>query len=602
VLKILYYFITLIMLSLLVINSSSYAQNYSSSSNNDNSTSTSNYIYNNNDYNSNNLEITTNDTITKTLSSSAALSYKFEPFLSLDGTTFKEIPNDYTLTLNNFAIAAWINTNQSTLSESPLLVNKGGFNSEEEGDNMNYGIWLSKYGNIQGGFETKSGENLQVSSSAKYNDGKWHFILLSYDGSVLKLDIDGKQISTKNTNGAIPDTTGKEPLRIGANSLENDKYFTGYIDEVRVWNRGLTNEETSQIYANHTFNSKGQIVYLDFKNNDSSNKEISNSNKSNNNVINNNTSNKASLYTNETSEIDNNNNNNFNIAVAADWGCDDAAKKTVENIQEKDPELVIANGDLSYEESSKCWFDIIKPLKSKMKIAMGDHEYSNTKRGAASIVNQYLEPLNLEKTYYSFDINNVHVTVIDPYIEYGPTSAQYRFIENDLKTASTNPQIDWKFVVESRPMYTSSSVHPADSTIRDIYHPIFDKYEVDLVFSSDNHNYQRTFPLKYNSNADSSNPIISDKNQINYHEDYQGQIYFITGTAGRSHYEIKEQAPFIAKQDDKHFGFLNIDIDGKTLKGTFYANESELPNSYYVDYQNNIIDEFTISKVDINNK
>ena len=53
-------------------------------------------------------------------------------------------------------------------------------------------------------------------------------------------------------------------------------------------------------------------------------------------------------------------------------------------------------------------------------------------------------------------------------------------------------------------MYTSPSKHPADYTIRDIYHPLFDKYGVDLVFSGDNHNYQRTFPLKYNNNGGDS--------------------------------------------------------------------------------------------------
>ena len=73
-------------------------------------------------------------------------------------------------------------------------------------------------------------------------------------------------------------------------------------------------------------------------------------------------------------------------------------------------------------------------------------------------------------------------------------------------------------------------------------------------------------------------------------------IYLITGTAGRSHYEIKQQAPFIAKQDDKHFGFLNIDIDDETLKGTFYKNEGEQGFSYVSFQQNNIIiDHFTIS-------
>jgi hypothetical protein len=196
-------------------------------------------------------------------------------------------------------------------------------------------------------------------------------------------------------------------------------------------------------------------------------------------------------------------------------------------------------------------------------------------------------------------MNNVHVTVIDPFIDYGSTSNQYRFIENDLKTASTNPNIDWIFVVESTPMYTSPSKHSANSTIRDTYHPIFDKYDVDLVFSSDNHNYQRTFPLKYNSNADSSNnPIIVDRNQNNYKNNDKGDgvIYLITGTAGRSHYELEGQAPFVAKQDDEHFGFLDIDIDGKKLKGTFYVNESELPNYDYVNFQNNILDQFTISK------
>ncbi len=69
---------------------------------------------------------------------------------------------------------------------------------------------------------------------------------------------------------------------------------------------------------------------------------------------------------------------------------------------------------------------------------MGYHEYSDTSGGARGIFNQYLKPLNLEKTYYSFDINNVNITVIDPFIDYGSTSNQYRFIENDKKNASTN--------------------------------------------------------------------------------------------------------------------------------------------------------------------
>ena len=313
-----------------------------------------------------------------------------------------------------------------------------------------------------------------------------------------------------------------------------------------------------------------------------------------------------SLITNNTA-----NRHHFNIAITADWGCEKDTKKTVENIQNKDPELVLSAGDASYHKSSECWFDIIKPLKSKMKIAMGDHEYSDTTGGVTGVLNQYLKPLNLQKTYYSFDINNVHVVVIDPFIDYGHNSVQYQFIENDLKTASNNPNIDWTFIVESTPIYTSLAQHPGDSAIRDTYNPLFDRYSVDLVFTSDNHNYQRTFALKYNSeDGVSSNPIIADSNQNNYYfindnndgyddinNKHKGVIYLIVGTGGRSLYPIKEQAPFVAKQDDKHFGFLNLDIDGKTLKGSFYANEHELPHYHYIGYHDNIIDEFTISKI-----
>lgn len=228
------FFITLIVVSLLAIKSI-----YAETSNNNTSTNLkiANYI-------------------------SSTSSYRFEPFLLVNGTDYKDVPHDDTLSFDNFTIVAWINTNQSNLVDPAHIVNKGGFNNEDKGKNMNYGIWLSKNGNIQGGFETESGKNFQVSSPIKYNDGKWHYVLLTYNGSLLRLDVDGKQISTKNTNGAIPDTTGEQPLRIGANSLDKDKFYNGSIDEIRVWNRGLTDSEISQIYTNGIFNTTGQLLYL----------------------------------------------------------------------------------------------------------------------------------------------------------------------------------------------------------------------------------------------------------------------------------------------------------------------------------------------------
>ncbi len=545
------------------------------------------------------------------------LDYRFEPFLILNGKDFEDISHNNNLSFENFAISASIKTNQTHLVESAHIVNKGGFNTDKKGENMNYGIWFSTDGTIFGGFETESGEDFEVKSISKYNDGRWHYVLLSYNGSLLRLDIDGEKqkSTTKNTNGAIPDTTGEQPLRIGANSLDKSKFFTGNIDEVRIWDRGLTDKEISEIYTKNTFDSKGQIVYWDFRGDRSAGLYRDTSD----DVINNaaaveeeqedlfsqsprqKITDKVRTEQGATPSNDITNTiKGFNIAVSADWGCEKDTIKTADNIQNKNPELVIAAGDLSYKKSADCWFEIIQPFKSKMKIAMGDHEYSDTNGGAIGVIKQYLKPLNLTKTYYSFDMNNVHFVFIDPYIDYSSGSSQYQFMENDLKTASTNPKIDWTFVVESIPIYTSPTQHPANSTIRDTYHPLFDKYGVDLVFSSDNHNYQRTFPLKYNSeDGNSSNPIIVDNNQNNYYNNENGGvIYLITGTAGKSLTEIKQQALFVAKQNDKHFGFLNLDINNKTIKGTFYANPIEMLGYSYVGYHNNnnIIDQFTILK------
>ena len=295
----------------------------------------------------------------------------------------------------------------------------------------------------------------------------------------------------------------------------------------------------------------------------------------------------------------------FNIAVVGDLGCTNNTIKTVENIQSKDPELVIAAGDLSYEASAQCWMEIIEPLKSKMKIAMGDHEYSDTNGGAEGIVNEYMKPLNLTKTYYSFDKNNVHVTIMDPYIDYKPGSTQYEFVEQDLRDAASNPKIDWTFVVESIPIYSATSKHEGDSDIRDIYHPLFDKYGVDLVFSSDNHNYQRTFPLKYNNGEEGADhPIVTHTSQNNIYynkndgdvrgaeeeigEEEEGVIYLIIGTGGQSLYEVEEATPFVASYYDKQFGFLNIDVySNDALRGTFYANEYDI----YKDEDNNNNDD-----------
>ena len=52
----------------------------------------------------------------------------------------------------------------------------------------------------------------------------------------------------------------------------------------------------------------------------------------------------------------------FNFVAAGDFGCGDEPNRTIEGMIEKDPEIVIALGDLSYDKSAACWLNSITPL------------------------------------------------------------------------------------------------------------------------------------------------------------------------------------------------------------------------------------------------
>ena len=100
-------------------------------------------------------------------------------------------------------------------------------------------------------------------------------------------------------------------------------------------------------------------------------------------------------------KTDTNETEDFNFDVAGDFGCNDEARKTIEAIEGKQPELVIGLGDLAYKKNPGCWFEMISQLdnNNKFKIAFGEHDVS---RGSETYA-QYLNHFNLKKPYYSLD-------------------------------------------------------------------------------------------------------------------------------------------------------------------------------------------------------
>ena len=79
------------------------------------------------------------------------------------------------------------------------------------------------------------------------NDGKWHHIAGTYDGSRICLYVDGRLDIASEAAGSI--NVNDYSLFIGANAEKPDRNFKGSIDDVRIYSYALSAEEVKTISA-----------------------------------------------------------------------------------------------------------------------------------------------------------------------------------------------------------------------------------------------------------------------------------------------------------------------------------------------------------------
>jgi uncharacterized membrane protein YeiH len=68
----------------------------------------------------------------------------------------------------------------------------------------------------------------------------WTHLAATYDGTTLRLFVNGTQVGSRAVSGALVTSAGA--LRIGGNSVWGE-YFAGRLDDVRIYNRALTPAE-----------------------------------------------------------------------------------------------------------------------------------------------------------------------------------------------------------------------------------------------------------------------------------------------------------------------------------------------------------------------
>ncbi|MGV9453745.1 LamG-like jellyroll fold domain-containing protein [Streptomyces sp. NPDC003635] len=99
-----------------------------------------------------------------------------------------------------------------------------------------------------------------ISTTTAYNDGRWHHVALRRGGGQLTLFVDGRPISWADVPGSVSDTS-PFGVHIGQR-MDGRAFFSGSIDEVRVWNRALTADELNRVRRTNSGPTSGTVMRL----------------------------------------------------------------------------------------------------------------------------------------------------------------------------------------------------------------------------------------------------------------------------------------------------------------------------------------------------
>ena len=109
---------------------------------------------------------------------------------------------------------------------------------------------LSASGRVE--FFVENGDfDISLSSNFSVVDGRWHQIVASWGISAVELYVDGRRVERADDFGSLSRGVMRgRYVRFGKPSLDLERLgrepFTGWVDEIALWNRALTPTEVKR--------------------------------------------------------------------------------------------------------------------------------------------------------------------------------------------------------------------------------------------------------------------------------------------------------------------------------------------------------------------
>lgn len=106
--------------------------------------------------------------------------------------------------------------------------------------NTGYGIWM----NTNRQLTARINQNWNYYGSQVSQD--WHNVIFTYDGQTIRLYLDGELYHERSYTGTPNDTSYIHAFSRGPGAGNYWEYYTGSLDEVRLYNRVLTADEIAR--------------------------------------------------------------------------------------------------------------------------------------------------------------------------------------------------------------------------------------------------------------------------------------------------------------------------------------------------------------------
>lgn len=158
----------------------------------------------------------------------------------------------------NFSIEIWFNR-YSNISTSDFLIGKKNSSQSE---------WYLDFNNDKIRFNLANNTNQITSLESVYSlpNNDWNYVVITYNtsSSDIKLYVNSIAENLKKFKGTTTNTQFN--ITLGSDLKDIGNKFNGIIDEVKIYNKTLTNNEIKMNYYNYASNSKGCCNYLNLIN------------------------------------------------------------------------------------------------------------------------------------------------------------------------------------------------------------------------------------------------------------------------------------------------------------------------------------------------